>query len=170
MRVKRLDSTGAIAKNCLRRKEVKKRLVLLMAGLLGVGMLAGCTANGKGFDDPKGEVSLVGEPFIGCDGGSVFIFGTARNTGDLEARNVTAMADVFGGGGEFLGRFQTQVSAGVETITLEDEDESVYVDVIIDTLEVDQTGTFTINTTVGCGRIAREEYTFDFTTAMFEDF
>jgi hypothetical protein len=149
---------------------VKKGLVLLMTGLFGVGMLAGCTANGKGFDDPKGEISVVGEPFIGCDGGSAFIFGTARNTGDLEARNITAIADVFGGGGEFLGRFQAQVSAGVETLTVEGEEETVEVPVIIDTLEVDQEGTFTLYTTVGCGRIAREEYSFDFTTATFEEF
>jgi len=149
---------------------VKNALVLLMTCLLGVGMLAGCTANGKGFDDPKGEISVVGKPYIGCDGGSAFIFGTARNTGDLEARNVTAVADVFGGGAEYLGRFQAQVSAGVETITIEGEEESVDQDVIIDTLVVDQEGSFSISTTVGCGRIARVEYSFDFTTATFEEF
>jgi hypothetical protein len=138
--------------------------------VLAVALLAGCTYNGKGFDDPKGEVSVVGDPFDGCTAGRAYFFGQARNTGDLKLANITAFADLFDGGGSFLGRFEAPVSGGVETITIEGEELVTEIDIIIDTLEVDQLGSFDVKTTVGCGRAARVDYTFTFTSATFEDF
>lgn len=131
--------------------------------------LAGCTSMGYGFDDPAGEVSVVGDPFESCEAGRIFLFGKARNTGDLEVRNLTAIADLFGGDGAFLGRFQAPVSAGVETVVGEIDGEPISVDIVIDTLDVEESGTFTIRTTVGCGSAARAEYSFTFTTADFEE-
>jgi len=147
-----------------------KKVRTLWILLLAIVVLAGCTFNGDGFDDPKGEVSVVGEPFEGCTAGRAYFFGNARNTGDLELANITAFADIFDGGGGFLGRFEAPVSGGVETITVEGEEVDTEIDVIIDTLEVDQRGTFNVKTTVGCGRAARVDYTFTFTTATFEEF
>ncbi len=138
----------------------------LLAGLLAVG---GCTSIWGGFDDPEGELSLVGEPFEGCTGGRAYFFGTARNTGQLEVRNSTAIVDVFGGGGSFLGRFQAPVAAGVESAEGVVDGEIVSVDVVNTTLPVDETGTFNIQTGVGCGAAARTEYSFTFTVAVFED-
>lgn len=138
--------------------------------LLAAVALAGCTYGGRGFDDPIGEMSVVGEPYEGCTAGRTFLFGSARNTGDLELGNIAAVADVFDGGGSFLGRFEAPVSAGAETITLEGEEEQVEIDIIIDSLAVNESGSFNIKTTVGCGRAARVEYSFTFTTATFEEF
>jgi hypothetical protein len=149
--------------------DVRKRLALLLiAGAAFAG--AACTFDGVGFDDPAGEVSVVGEPFEGCEGGRSFFFGRARNTGDVELSNVTALADFFDGGGAFLGRFESPVSSGVESLTFEEGGEPVEVDVIVDSLELDQVGTFEILTTLPCGRVDRAEYSFTFTTATFEEF
>jgi hypothetical protein len=143
---------------------------ILGSALLAAIVLAGCTYGGRGFDDPKGEMSVVGEPYEGCTAGRTFLFGNARNTGDVELSNIITFADVYDGGGSFLGRFEAPVSGGAETITLEGEEVPIEIDIIIDSLAVDQLGSFNIETTVGCGRVARAEYTFSFTTATFEEF
>jgi len=148
---------------------VRKVRILGVALLVAVA-LAGCTYGGRGFDDPKGEMSVIGEPYEGCTAGRTYLFGNARNTGDLVLSNIAAFADIFDGGGSFLGRFEAPVSGGAETIPVEGDELITEIDIIIDTLNVNQSGTFNIKTTVGCGRMARAEYTFTFTTATFEDF
>lgn len=154
---------------CLREDNVGKVRILLFAALATVA-LAGCTNNGRGFDDPKGEMSVVGKPYEGCTAGRTYFFGNARNTGDLELANITAFADIFDGGGNFLGRFEAPVSGGAETITIEGEELTTEIDIIIDSLAVDELGTFNVKTSVGCGRAAQVEYTFTFTTTTFEGF
>ena len=141
----------------------------LLPVLLLLAAAAGCTAYGVGFDDPKGEVSLVGDAFEGCTAGRAFFFGAARNTGQLEVRNVEAVVDVYSGGA-LIGRFRGPVSRTVETVEGIDE-EGLPIEIVIvdDTLEVDQKGTFHVNTSVGCGASSRSEYSFDFTVATFED-
>lgn len=135
-------------------------------------LMAGCTSIWGGFDDPEGEVSLSGKLYQANEEGSTFYFGAARNTGDVGVQNVKVHIDVFDGSGAFLGRFTGPVSTSVEVVTplVDGEDEEgEEIIVINDSLEVDEQGSFGLDTAVGFGRGAREEVTFSFTTITFEE-
>ena len=138
--------------------------------ILVLALMAGCTADGVGFDDPEGEVSVIGDPFEGCEAGSTYLFGKARNTGDVLLGNITAIANLFDGAGRLLGSFEGIVSGGIETVTVGEGEEATELSIIIDTLGVDESGTFEIATNVGCGRAASVVYSFDFTVSTFEEF
>lgn len=144
----------------------------LFTAFIILGMSLGCTSIWGGFDDPEGEVSLSGELYQSNDQGSIYYFGAARNTGDVDVQNVKVHIDVFDASGAFLGRFTGPVSTSVEVVTplVEDEEEEGEEIIIInDSLEVDEQGNFGVDTAVGFGRGAREEVTFSFTTITFEE-
>ena len=139
-----------------------KRTVLLMVfAALGPVLATGCTSIWGGFDDPAGEVSLVGRLYSSNKAGRTFYFGSGMNTGDLTVRNVRVHIDVYDAAGAFLGRFSGPLSAGVES-----EDE---ISITVDTLEVEEQGQFGVNTSIAFGSSAREEVSFTFTTTVFSE-
>lgn len=139
-----------------------KRTVLFMVfALTGCALTAGCTSFEGGFDDPEGEVSLVGRLYASNVAGRAFYFGSGYNTGDLTVRNVRVHIDVYNAAGAYLGRFTGPVTAGVET-----QDD---ISITIDTLEVDQQGQFGVQSSVAYGSAAREEVSFTFTSAVFSE-
>lgn len=178
-----LDTRGVKEKNAGKEKRtVKKRLIALF--MIGVAVAAGCTVFDKPFADPVGELSLIGEVFPLCKSGRAFYFGHVRNTGPLEIRDATAVVDVFGGSGNFLGRFSGPITESIEEIDIvlvdangdpivdPESENPIVVDTIIipiDTLEVDENGSFSVETTVGCSTAASQELSFDFTIGVFTD-
>ena len=131
--------------------------------------LTGCTSIFGGFDDPVGEVSLLGQLRRTNEGGRLFYYGAARNTGDVEVQNVRAVIDSYDAAGAFLGRSVAPVVVSVQTETFGEEEETETIIIINDTLEVEQKGDFQVLTTIAFGQALRSEVTFTFTAAEFED-
>lgn len=162
-------------------KNVKQCMLILLVLLAAAA--AGCTIFGEPFDDPSVELSIIGGERKFCKDGRALIFGHVRNTGELEARDITAVASVFDGGGGFLGSFKGPVTESVEEIDvilvdddgnpiLDEEGNEIVVErlvIPIDTLDVDESGSFSVETTVGCNDVARSEVTFEFTFGVFSD-
>jgi len=154
---------------------MKKNHVLflpLAAGLLLLIACAGCTSMGFGFDDPVGEMSLVGELTLSCVSGRIFYFGNARNTGDVTLRDVIAQIDVFDGGGGFAGRFEGPVAKSADVEEIRDEEGETIDEIVTydDIFLVQEMGVFSIQSSVGCGSSSREEVHFTFTAPYTEEF
>lgn len=148
----------------------------LMRALFSVTLCAlapACT----GFDDflpgtpftlkqPKGAVTLVGEIHADavpsgsavCDPGSTMLWGSVRNTGDVDVDEVFIEIDVFGPGGAFLGRYGGDVFNG-DTVSIGEENP---VEVALTNLAVDQVGIFQVCAAVSAGSISRTEYRTSF--------
>jgi hypothetical protein len=148
-----------------------KRIKFLSAACVLFLSLTGCASIFGGFDDPVGEVSLLGQLRRTNEGGRLFYYGAARNTGDAEVQNVKAVIDSYDAAGAFLGRSVTPVVVSVQEETIGDEGEEEVVTIIIinDSLEVDEKGDFQVLTTIPFGQAARADVTFTFTSAEFED-
>jgi hypothetical protein len=167
-----LTAPSSCEENVIAMKRSTSRFFLLAATLL-VLVSAGCTSMGGGFDDPVGEMSLVGDLRSSCVRGAIFYFGQARNTGDLTLRDVRAYIDVYNGAGGFIGRYEGFVSKSAEVEEITDEDGEVIGEPIVtfdDIFEVGEMGVFNIQSTVGCGSAAREEVSFGFTAPYTEEF
>ena len=145
---------------------------LLPAAVLLLLASAGCTSMGFGFDDPVGEMSLVGDLESRCSGGGTFYFGNARNTGDLTLRDVVAYVDVYNGAGGFIGRYEGPVSKSADVEQIKDEEGEVLDEIVTfdDIFEVQEMGVFSIQAGVACGSAAREEVLFSFTAPYAEEF
>jgi hypothetical protein len=145
---------------------------LPLAACLLLMACAGCTAMGFGFDDPVGEMSLVGDLELTCVSGRIFYFGNARNTGDVTLRDVVAQVNVFNGAGGFVGRFAGPVSKSANVEEILDEEGEVIDEIVTfdDVFDVEEMGVFNIESSVGCGGSAREEVNFTFTAPYTEEF
>ena len=121
---------------------------------------------GFDFNDPEGEVSLVGTVSTLCSGGLTLYFGTARNTGDTEVQNVKAEVAAFDSSSALLGRFRGSVVRKLETEI--DSSSGVTTNIINDTLETEETGTFSIQTGVGCGDASSTTVSFIFSVSLIE--
>jgi len=146
-----------------------KRVKVLSAVCVLSLSLTGCASIFGGFDDPVGEVSLLGQLRRTNEGGRLFYYGAARNTGDVEVQNVRAVIDSYDAAGAFLGRSVTPVVVSVQEETVGEEEETETIIIINNTLEVDQKGDFQVLTSIPFGRAARDDVTFTFTSAEFED-
>lgn len=117
-------------------------------------------------DEPTAAVTLVDEIYADvvpsgsavCDPGGTMLWGSVRNTGDLDVDEVFIEIDVFGPGGGFLGRYGGDVFNG-ETVSIGEEDP---VEVALTNLAVDQTGYFQVCAGVSAGSISRTEYRTSF--------
>jgi hypothetical protein len=139
-----------------RRGSLLARFLLLSAV---VGLAQGCTAlddylPGTPFtpDQPEGEVTVVGvinndrveESTDDCATGGTLLWGTARNTGDVDVDDVFIVIDAFGADGALLGTFRTNVFNG-EVVAADPEVPGSF-DVASTSLGVDQSGTFSVCT------------------------
>jgi hypothetical protein len=107
-------------------------------------------------DDVHADVVPSGSQV--CDPGSTMLWGTVRNTGDLDVDEVFIEIDLFGPGGAFLGTYGGDVFNG-ETATVGSEDP---VEVALTNLAVDQPGYFQVCAGVSAGSISRTEYRTSF--------
>jgi hypothetical protein len=152
-------------------KRNQGRFLPLAVGLLLLAA-AGCTSMGFGFDDPVGEMSLVGELNADCVSGRIFYWGNTRNTGDVTLRDVVAYVDAYNGAGGFIGRYQGPVSKSANVEEIRDEEDEVIDEIVTfdDVFEVEEKGIFNIQSGVACGSAAREEVSFSFTAPYTEEF
>lgn len=129
------------------------------------GLLPACTVSQQfEFEEPKAEVTLDGALQSGSSDGQTYYWGKARNTGDLDVQDVVFVIEVYGAGGEYLGRFSGIVSRGLEG------------DIPANDLKAGESGPssgecgdFTIFTTVPWGAAARTEYHAEFTEVIPEE-
>ena len=113
-------------------------------------------------DQPEGAVTLEGtiqadavpEGSVVCAAGGTMLWGTVRNTGDVDVDEVTIEIDVFGPAGEFLGTYGGDVFNG-ETAPPVGSDAPA---VALTNLVVDQTGFFEVCAAVPVGSVSRTEY------------
>lgn len=154
--------------NAMKRNAGRFRLLAAIVLLLAS---AGCTLMGFGFDDPVGEMSLVGDLDATCSGGMIFYFGNARNTGDVTLRDVVAYVDAYNGAGGFIGRYQGPVSKSANVEEILDEEGEVLDEIVTfeDIFEVQEMGVFGIQSAAACGSAAREEVSFSFTSPYGEE-
>jgi hypothetical protein len=165
------------------------RTILLAVAL---GFAPGCTAlddylPGTPFtpDQPEGEVTVVGpinadrieQSTEKCAGGGTLFWGTARNTGDLDLNDVFIVVDAYGPAGALLGSFRTEVFNG-EVVEASDTaatgadaaaTDATATDIASTSLDVDQSGTFDICTSLPYGSVARTEYHTGFTVVVLEE-
>jgi hypothetical protein len=150
-------------------------MVLLSAVVV---LAPGCTAlddylPGTPFtpDQPEGEITVVGvinndrveANTENCSVGGTLFWGTARNTGDLDADDVYIVIDAFGPTGALLGSYRTNVFYG-EAVPVEpavpgsSDIPSTSLDIATTSLAVDQSGTFNVCTPLPYGSVTRTEY------------
>lgn len=99
------------------------------------------------------QTSLITAPTgEGCVPGGTAFWGRARNTGDVDVVDVSITIEAFAGNESFLGSFSGSVFNG-DVVDNPDGADSYGTD-----LEVDQSGSFTICTTIPFGAVARTEY------------
>ena len=147
-------------------------------GLAAALLLApGCTYLDKyeGFpgtpfttDQPEGEVTVVGQIEIGaiekdskgCVPGGTLFWGNARNTGDENVSDVMIHIEAFTAGGASLGTYAGNVFNG--TVDVDDTDPDNPLVRAHTSLEVDQSGTFSVCSPLPFGSVARTEYRTSF--------
>ena len=150
-------------------------------GLIGVLSLApGCTyldkyenLPGTPFtpDQPEAAVTVVGEIDIGpvekasegCIPGGTLFWGEARNTGDQNVNDVVIHIEAYSGAGAPLGTFSGHVFNG--TVDVDDTDPDNPVVRAQTSLDVDQSGTFSVCSPLPAGSVARAEYRTSFVVA-----
>jgi hypothetical protein len=157
----------------MNRGTLRRRVVrtLLAAALLAPA--GGCTAiddyvDGTPFtpDQPvalvelQGPVNrdLVGPGSATCAAGTTVLWGWVKNTGDLDVDDVTAVIDAFGPTGGFLGSFRDKVYNGEVTAG----EDSGSLDTASTSLTVEQSGSFTVCTSLPFGTVARVEFRTEF--------
>lgn len=141
----------------------RARILLLAAAVCAA---PGCTlfddyTSGTPFtpDQPVKELSVVGEVNIDrssgsrtCPDGRALFWGTVRNTGQIDVDSVSIIVDAYDAAGVQLGSFSGTVYNGtVET------GEGIASDTAGTNLEVDQSGSFSVCSTLGFGSVARAE-------------
>ncbi len=144
---------------------------LLLATILGFA--PGCTLfddylPGTPFtpDQPVAEVTLEGEIAIdrasgisdGCSNGDAVLWGTVRNTGDLDVDEVFITVDVFDASDHLLGSYRVNVFNGEVTPGTDENS----VDSFSTNLLVDQAGVFEICAPLASETVARTDYRTDF--------
>ena len=144
---------------------------LLVAAVLGVA--PGCTAlddylPGTPFtlDQPAAEVTLVGVINVDtvggggldCPPGTAVVWGSVRNTGDVDVIDVFIDISAFGPTGALVGTFRDHVFSG-EIIAATDPGLS---DSASTSLVVKQAGSFEICTALPASSVARTEYRTEF--------
>lgn len=109
-------------------------------------------------DQPVKELSVVGEVNVDrssgsrtCPDGRAVFWGIVRNTGDVDVDGVSIVVDAYDAAGNRLGSFTGSVFNG----TVEEED--LFSDTAGTNLEVDQSGSFSVCSTLGFGSVARAE-------------
>lgn len=152
---------------------------LLRAVLLSTAavLASGCTLfddymPGTPFtpDQPKAEVTVQGEINIDrsgggddCPPGGTIFWGIARNSGDVNVDDVSITISAYNAAGDLIGSFRDHVYNGdIE------ESETGSSATAETNLEVDQSGSFQVCTTVSFDSVARAEYQTDF--IVIEDF
>ena len=104
-------------------------------------------------DQPEAAVTVVGEIGIdtvekaseGCIPGGTLFWGNARNTGDQDVNDVMIHINAFNAAGAALGTFSGSVFNG--------------------TVDVDQSGSFSVCSPLPAGSVARAEYRTSFVVA-----
>jgi hypothetical protein len=118
-------------------------------------------------DQPTAAVTLVDGIYadvvpsdsVVCNPGSTMLWGTVKNTGDLDVDEVFIEIDVFGPGGAFLGTYGGDVFNGETTSPVGSEGA---VEVALTDLAVDQAGYFQVCAAVSAGSISRTDYRTSF--------
>lgn len=135
---------------------------LLLA--VAVCVAPGCTlfddyTSGTPFtpDQPVKELSVVGEINIDrssgsrtCPAGRALFWGTVRNTGDVAVDGVSIIVDAYDAADNRLGSFSGTVYNG-------EVEEGEFVSTAGTTLDVDESGTFSVCSTLGFSSVARAD-------------
>lgn len=168
-----LDRLPALRKNApVIRSQRYPRLsgALLIAAV--VALATGCTLldeilPGTPFtpDQPLAEVTVVGQINIDpvtldqedCPAGSALLWGTAKNTGDLDLVDVFIEIDALNSGGGVMGTYRTNVFNG-EIVEATEET----VQIVGTSLAVEQSGSFSVCARQSAGSVAGTAYRTDF--------
>jgi len=143
--------------------------VLLLAAV--VGLAPGCTLFGDKFlpEQPQGEVTLQGMINVDsasglteeCAAGAAMIWGTARNTGDVDVDDVFIEIRAYDANNGLLGTYRTNIFNG-EITEVAGATEEDAVSIAGTSLAVDQSGTFSVCTNLSAGSVAKIAYRTDF--------
>jgi hypothetical protein len=143
--------------------------VVLLAAVLGFA--PGCTLFGEPFvtQQPTGEVTVQGGINIdsasgieaGCSAGRALLWGTARNTGDVDLDDVFIEIDALDANRNVLGTYRVNVFNGdiseVPGATPAETTSSAGT-----SLAVDESGTFSVCTGLSAGSVVSTAYRTDF--------
>jgi len=161
------------------RSQRFSRLSAVVLLAVAIGLAPGCTLFGEPFvtDQPAAEVTVVGKIYIdsasgqevGCSAGRVLLWGTARNTGDLDVDDVHITIDALDASNGVLGSYRVSVFNGeiteittTSTTTTATTATEGTVQTAGTSLAVDESGTFSVCTGLEAGSVAGTTYRTDF--------
>ena len=143
--------------------------VVLLAAT--VGLAPGCTLFGDKFlpEQPLAEVTVQGKINIdagsgveaGCSAGAALFWGIAKNTGDVDVDDVFIEIDALDANNAVLGSYRGNVFNGTITeVTGATSKDTV--STAGTSLAVDESGTFSVCSSLPAGSVARATYRTDF--------